>query len=121
MNEEEKKNNLSQICNNFKSHIDKTIYKYLLILMKYIFHGKENFKSKDEIMDKLMDFNEKINKDIIQEKENFIKIEPEIEVYTFKNFMNIIKFVKKQNLMFAGDILEGILISSLINLYQIFK
>ena len=110
MNEEEKKNNLSKICNNFKSHIDKTIYKYLLILMKYIFHGKENFKSKDEIMDKLMDFNEKINKDIIQEKENFIKIEPEIEVFTFKNFMNIIKFVKKQNLMFAGDILEGILI-----------
>ena len=107
------KHNLSDICKNFKSHINKTIYKYLLILMKYIFLEKEIFKNQkdiDKIIDKLKAFTEKINENIIKEKENFIKIEPENEIYTYKNLMNILKFVKKQNLMFAGDILEGILI-----------
>ena len=106
-------NNLIEIFKNFKSHIDKTIYKYLLVLMKYIFLGKENFQNQEkinDIMDNLRKFTKRINEHIILNKENYIIIEPLEEAYSFKNLMNIINFVKKQNLMFAGNIIEGILI-----------
>ena len=107
------KNNLNEILKNFEKHIDKTIYSYLLILMKYIFLEKENFKNQEkiiEIMAKLKTFTEYINSKIIIKEKNFIKIEPSEEIYTVSNFKNIINFVKKQNLMYAGDIIEGILI-----------
>ena len=106
-------NNLSQILNNSKSHIDKTIYSYLFMLMKYIFFWKNGIKDKlkrDKIIPKLEKFTEKINKFIIKREEKYIKIEPLTEVYTPKNFRNIINFILKQNSMFAGDIMEGILI-----------
>ena len=107
------KDNLNDILKNFEKHINKTIYSYLLILMKYIFLGKENFhkkKKKEKIMAKLREFTKNINQKIINKEEDFIQIEPLEEIYTFKNLMNIINFVKNQNLMFAGDIIEGILI-----------
>ena len=112
-NNQDSQNNLIEICKDFKSHINQTIYKYLLVLMKYIFLGKENFQDKEKIkniIENLRKFTEKINRKIILKRENFIKIEPLEEAYTFENFMNIINFVKKQNLMFAGNIIEGILI-----------
>ena len=80
--------------------------------MKYIFIGKQNFANQFRIEDtiqKLKKFTAHINKYIIINEENFIKIEPN-EKYTYKNFNNIIKFIKSQNLMYAGNILEGILI-----------
>ena len=112
-NNQDNQNNLIEICKDFKSHINQTIYKYLLVLMKYIFLGKENFQDKEKIkniIENLRKFTEKINRKIILKRENFIKIEPLEEAYTYENFMNIINFVKKQNLMFAGNIIEGILI-----------
>ena len=105
--------NLSQILVNSKSHIDKTIYSYLFMLTKYIFFWKNGIKDKgirDNILTKLQLFTEKINKFIIKKEEKFIKIEPLTEVYTPKNFKNIISFILKQNSMYAGDIMEGILI-----------
>ena len=86
-------NNLIEICKDFKSHINQTIYKYLLVLMKYIFLGKENFQNKENIkniIENLRKFTEKINRKIILKRENFIKIEPLEEAYTYENFMNII-------------------------------
>ena len=106
-------NNLSNILENFKKHIDKTIYTYLFMMMKYIFIGKENFKTQykiDYLIDKLNQFTVYINKNIIKNEENFIKIAPKSEIYTFQNFMNILNFIKSQNLMYAGNIIEGILI-----------
>ena len=82
-------------------------------MMKYIFIGKENFKQQlkiNQLIDKLNQFTAYINKNIIKKEENFIIIEPQSERYTFKNLMNIINFIKSQNLMYAGNIIEGILI-----------
>ena len=105
-------NLLNIILENFKKHINKTIYTYIFLLMKYIFIGKQNFANqfrKEDTIQKLKKFTAHINKYIIINEENFIKIEPN-EKYTYKNFNNIIKFIKSQNLMYAGNILEGILI-----------
>ena len=105
-------NLLNIILENSKKHINKTIYTYIFLLMKYIFIGKQNFANQFRIEDtiqKLKKFTAHINKYIIINEENFIKIEPN-EKYTYKNFNNIIKFIKSQNLMYAGNILEGILI-----------
>ena len=108
-----KNENISNIIENSQKHIDKTIYKYLFMLMKYIFIGKENFKNqtkRQDLVNKLNEFTEYINKNIIIKEKNFIKIQPDSERCSFKNFMNIINFVKSQNLVYAGNILEGILI-----------
>ena len=108
-----KNENISNIIENSQKHINKTIYKYLFMLMKYIFIGKENFKNqtkKQDLVNKLNEFTEYINKNIIIKEKNFIKIQPDSERYSFKNFMNIINFIKSQNLVYAGNILEGILI-----------
>lgn len=105
-------NLLNIILENSKKHINKTIYTYIFLLMKYIFIGKQNFANqfrKEDTIQKLKKFTAHINKYIIINEENFIKIEPN-EKYTYKNFNNIIKFIKSQNLMYAGNILEGILI-----------
>ena len=107
------KNILFQIQKNFECHINKSIYLYLSLLMKYIFLGEDNFQNKKEkeyLVKKLKEFTDKINGNIIKEEKNFIKIGSKSEMYSMKNFLNIINFVKKQNLMYAGNILEGILI-----------
>ena len=107
------RNNLSTVFENSKSHINKSIYKYLFVLMKYIFLGPNNFKNQEkieEITEKITLFTNKINKEIIKNEENFIKFANLKESYNMKNFHNIIKFVKLQSYMFAGDIIEGILI-----------
>ena len=105
-------NNLSQILNNSKSHIDKTIYSYLFMLMKYIFFWKNGIEKeiRDRITKKIKAFTDKINQSIIKKKEKFIKIEPYKEVYTFNNLNNILDFIQTQNTMYSGDIIEGILI-----------
>ena len=106
------KNNFSKIIENSKTHISKAIYTYLFMLTKYIFLWKNgiNKEKREQILKKLNEFTEKINRNIIKKEEKFIKIEPLTEVYTPKNFKNIINFIQKQNSMFAGDIMEGILI-----------
>ena len=108
-----KKNIYDGIHENLILHIDKTIYKYLLFLMKYIFMGEKNLMNKEKIpeeINKLKEFTEHINKNIIKKEHKYILIEPKQVIYTFKNLLNIINFIKMQNLMYAGDILEGILI-----------
>ena len=99
-----------QILNNSKTHIDKSIYSYLFMLVKYIFFGEKGIKNEDkknEIIAKLKNMTNNINKKFIKNEANFIKIEPLDVAYSLKNFSNILNFIKIQNSMFAGDLLEA--------------
>ena len=107
------KNIFQQILENSKSHIDKSLYTYLFMLVKYIFFGNKGIKNKEmekKIIIKLKNMTESINNSLIKIKNNFIKYEPVIDAYSIHNFNNIINFIKMQNSMFAGDIIEAILI-----------
>ena len=107
------KNIFQQILENSKSHIDKSLYTYLFMLVKYIFFGNKGIKNKEmekKIIIKLKNMTESINNSLIKIKTNFIKYEPVIDAYSIHNFNNIINFIKMQNSMFAGDIIESILI-----------
>lgn len=86
-----------------KELINKTIYLFLFALFKYIIIKKED--PKQLLQKKLKYFVDKINKEIIKNQEKFISFD-----YSFNNFKNILSFVKKQNQIFSGDIIEGILI-----------
>ena len=85
-----------------KEIINKTIYLFLFSLFKYIIIKKKN---PNPLKKKLNAFISKINTEIIKNEKHFINLE-----YSFNNFRNILLFVKKQNQIFSGDIIEGILI-----------
>ena len=84
--------------------IKKEIYNFLLLLFKNIFLKPKNEEKNKEIVEKLKKWIEAINKNPLQSK-NQINLE-----YSINNFKNIIYFIKTQNKLLAGDILEGILI-----------
>ena len=84
--------------------IKKEIYNFLLLLFKNIFLKPKNEEKNKEIVEKLKKWIEAINKNPLQSK-NQINLE-----YSINNFKNIIYFIKTQNRLLAGDILEGILI-----------
>ena len=83
--------------------INRSIYLYLYNLIKYIFL---NTKKSPELERKLVEYTDKINENIIKDKNKYINI----KIYNKENFMNILGFIKMQNLLYAGDIIEGILI-----------
>ena len=95
---------------NYKKHlikdpkaiIDESIHLFLFALFKKII-----IKSKKSSLleKKLNDFVKTINAKIIKDKERQINFE-----YSITNLKNILLFVKSQNNIFAGDIIEGILI-----------
>ena len=78
--------------------INKKIYIFLYCLVKNIILNR---KQEEKIVQNL----DAINKDI-QDKNKQINLE-----YSIKNFKNILNYIKSQNLILAGDILEGILIT----------
>ena len=78
--------------------INKKIYIFLYCLVKNIILNR---KQEEKIVQNL----DAINKEI-QDKNKHINLE-----YSIKNFKNILNYIKSQNLILAGDILEGILIS----------
>ena len=91
-----------------KAIINKEIYLFLFSLLKSIFiFDSENRKKKIEKIDTISN---KI-KDIY-------KIELKRE-YSKKNFQNIIQFVKNQNLIYAGEILENIVLSIFTSIMSI--
>ena len=109
---EKKQNIFQQILTNSKTHIDKSLYIYLCMLVKYIFLGNKGIKNKEkekEIITKITNMTNNINKTFIKIEANFIKFEPLDEAYSLKNFINILNFIKSQNSMFAGDIMEATL------------
>ena len=85
--------------------INKNIYLYLYNLFKYIFL---NTKKSPVFERKLVEHTDKIDEEIIKDKNKYINIKN--NVYKKENFMNILDFIKMQNLIYAGDIVEGILI-----------
>ena len=91
-----------------KSILNQEIYYFLYSLLKSILIiDLENRYKK----------NEKIN-DYIKKIKSYYNIELTRE-YSKKNFENIIKFVKSQNTLYAGDILESILISLFCSIMKI--
>ena len=78
--------------------INKKIYIFLYCLVKNIILNR---KQEEKIVQNL----DAINKEI-QDKNKHINLE-----YSIQNFKNILNYIKSQNLILAGDILEGILIS----------
>ena len=86
-----------------KLMIDKNIYKFLFKLLYAIFF---QIDTKIEWYQELNEYIEKVNKIIIKENEPKISAK-----YNKDNLLNILELVKKQNKIFAGDILENILIA----------
>ena len=83
------------------SIIDEKIYRFLLTLMENIFLKPKNLQNQKKIENKLNNWLKVINNKLMK------NISTE---YSIDNFKNIVDFVKSQNKLFAGDILEGILI-----------
>jgi len=82
-----------------KQIIDKNIYIFLYSLLKSIFIIDSQYR-KEKI--------EKIDTIILKIKTNY-KIELKRE-YSKENFENIIKYIKTQNIIYGGEILENILL-----------
>ena len=96
--------NENLIIESSKNLINENIYKFLLYLFKHIFITQSKTKKAFNAMKILNSWIKIINEKIIIKKENFIST-----YYTIDNFRNIIKFVKTQNKLYAGDIIENIL------------
>ena len=80
------KKEVNRIFNNSKLLIDRNIYRFLFELLRSIFI-KDN---KQEIIKKKIEFTiNKINNNWINNKEDYIDL-----VYSKKNLINIVKFVK---------------------------
>ena len=111
--EEEQKPKLLISLLNKPQIINKDIYLFTYILLKKIFIGVNETKSKKNIDDILNIWIDKINKSIIRKNEYFINKE-----YSIKNLKNIIFFIKTQNIKYNGDIIENILIFIFSQIFQ---
>ena len=111
--EEEQKPKLLISLLNKPQIINKDIYLFTYILLKKIFIGVNETKSKKNIDDILNIWIDKINKSIIRKNEYFINKE-----YSIKNLKNIIFFIKTQNIKYNGDIIENILIYIFSQIFQ---
>ena len=90
------------IINNARLMIDRNIHKFLFELLYYIFiKTDENDKNVEKLKIKI----KIINKKYIKGKDEYLNMK-----YENRNLNNIIKFVKNQNSMYAGEIIENILI-----------
>ena len=104
------------IINNVKILIDRNIYKFLFELLYYIFiikdkaHRKEEKSKKKSNQNKIKFIN--LDKKIKEINDKYIKNEKEKlnKEYDSNNLINIVKFVKTQNNIYASEILENILI-----------
>ena len=93
------------IFDDIKPIIDIRIYKFLFILMKNIFLKNDYSTTKSmEASDSLSIWINEINSKLLKNKNKISK------EYTKENLINILKFVKMQNKIFAAEILENILI-----------
>ena len=109
------------LVNNVKLLIDRNIYKFLFTLLYYIFIIKEkptleefnnlNNNKKDELNQNEQNF-KNLGKKIDDINDKYIenKNEKLTKEYSSGNLINIIKFVKTQNNIYASEILENILI-----------
>ena len=106
MNDEDSPRN-KFIFEDIKSLINVDYYKFLLILLKNIFLKPNNKTTKSlDSSKQLKSWIEKINEKFYKKDE---KGKLSIE-YTFSNLKNILNFAKKQNKLYAAEIVENILI-----------
>ena len=100
----ESKQIYNQTINNAKLLIDRNIYKFLFKLFYYIFlKSDKSFRNHGlKEINRIIDY---INHKYIIEKDRKIN-----DKYENKNLLNILKFVKTQNHLYAGEIIENILI-----------
>ena len=89
--------------NDLACIIDKYLYNFTFCLLKNIFLPSELPKEKEEKLNIIM---EKINKNIIKNEKKYLNFD-----YSIKNFENIVNFIKGQNLIYAAEILEIILLN----------
>ena len=95
----------NEIIESSKKLINPNVYKFLFYLFKHIFLNQRKTKSAFNAIEKLDSWVKIINEKIISIKKNFISTN-----YSLNNLKNITKFVKKQNKLYAADIIENILI-----------
>ena len=105
MENKKEKCNLYYYFKNTKLLINENIHKFLFSLIRKIFLVKEEKSQNDDSSSILKTLIDKINTKMIIKKENFLSDE-----YNINNLKNILKFVKNQNKLYAGEILENILI-----------
>ena len=89
--------------NDIKQLIDINIYRFLIFLIKNIILKPNNTVQAAHVINALEIKLDEINKSISEN--NKISLE-----HTKENFINILKFVKTQNEIYAAEILENILI-----------
>ena len=95
------------IFDGIKLLIDQNIYKFLFILLKNIFLKTNNSSTLSyEITHKLNEHIKLINEKYYKNKKEF-QISTE---YSKENLINILRFVKTQNKLYAAEIVENILI-----------
>lgn len=104
---EEEFNYIKILFKDFSQMINDKILLFLYNLFPYIFikRDKSSLKSTQKLENQLEKFINTINKEIIKKEKKYINLD-----YSKKNFENIIDFVRSQNKMYAGEIVEGILI-----------
>ena len=99
-----------KIFEDAKEIIHPQIYKFIYVLFKYIFFGKKSIN--DEIYLKLQKFVERLNKKGFKINLNVIeknrKDKDKKEI--IQNINIIFEFVKSQNLVYASEIIENIII-----------
>ena len=88
-----------------QNYINSNILLVVFSLFKFIFIKRKEETTSKKIEEKLDNFIEKINEKIIKNEKKYINKD-----YSIDNFKNIFLFVKTQNIILAGDIIEGILI-----------
>ena len=87
--------------NDLACVIDKYLYKFTFRLLKNIFLSSEESNEKEN----LNIIMEKINNNIIKDKNKYINFD-----YSIENFDNIVNFIKGQNLIYVAEIIENLLI-----------
>ena len=93
--------------------INNSLLKFSYVLLKHIFLKSEKSTLEKE---KLNIWIEKINENIIRNEKKFLKVE-----YSIQNFDNIVNFIKSQNLIYAAEILEYIMLKIFVQAFKVKK
>ena len=94
------------IFKNSRQMINNNILLFLYNLFSFIFIKRDKSKkSTAKLENQLENCIKKINEEIIKKEEKYINLE-----YSKENFENIIDFVKIENKIYTGEIIEGVLI-----------
>ena len=92
--------------------IDKYLYKISFCLLKNIFLPSELPNEKENLNIIL----KKINNNLIKDEKKYLNFD-----YSIKNFDNIVNFIKRQNLIYASEILENILLNIFVKVMNVPK